>query len=188
MISNKEIKYVLILMGPCGGGKTTISEKLSMQLPGFKHIEIDHIKKEKSGSVHPSSQDRQNEINGWFQEASRRACCYLKKRQNVILDEAFSMRKYIDLALSCFKDLNIQEIKVEIKYSLEEHIRRYTEKEDSYETRTPQQIERYYNNYRIEENTRKVDLSFNDPQLSVDEICSIIISHLQEKGYKGKSY
>lgn len=179
----KEQRYVVILMGPCGGGKSTIAKELLEQLPNFEHIEIDKLKKEISGNIHES---RQEVRNNWFREASRRTNNYIKNGKNVILDEAFPNQEYVDLALSYLDESNLKVIKVEIMYSLEVHTERYKNKPDSLEARTNAQIRAYYNEYKNGQKSRKFDLKICNPKLSITDVCTRILDLLQEKEYKEK--
>jgi len=113
------MKRIIIFIGHPAGGKTLTAYKLAEKLGNSKIIEVDKIKIKISGSVFGRDDD---ERELWFKEINNQIKEGLEDFENVIVDEGFFAKKYLDKILTGVE--NTKRFIIEINYSLKEHIRR----------------------------------------------------------------
>jgi gluconate kinase len=164
------MKKIYIFIGPPAGGKTSTAHALAEKLESAKVIEVDEIKKMISGSVFGKDDD---ERESWFKETNNQIKEGLKSFDNIIVDDGFFEKQYIDKIL---KDLNeVDKLIIEINFNEKEHLyrsdKRIGDDEDS--------IRRMYKIYNKvnEESKINPNIIINNPKLSKKEIVGLIFNY-----------
>lgn len=159
--------HLIIFIGPPAGGKTTTAKKLAQKLGNSKVVEVDEIKIAISGSVF-GKDDAEREL--WFKKVNEEILEGLKAGRNVIVDEGFFEKQYLDKILV---DVEKKPVIVEINYRLKDHLKRSSERKgDDVEA-----IERMYQIHNSVENKEKIfpDMLFSDIEMSQEQIANEII-------------
>ncbi len=175
---------LIVLRGPCGGGKTTVARELGGRVDDLRYIEVDAVKRDVSSST---SSNNCAEIALWFCETNKRIKEGLKNGQVVVVDEAFAEPYLFKIAMLGLED-QVNIFIVELFYPLEVHVQRYSQKTDKVHPNeeTIRSHYGYYQNGRIfpkGNSDFKIanDLSITDPEQSASQIADQILRLINEK-------
>lgn len=166
------MQHLIIFIGPPAGGKTTTAKKLAQRLGNSKVVEVDKIKIAISGSVF-GKDDNEREL--WFKKVNEEISSGLDAGKNVIVDEGFFGKQYLDKIL---ENISKAPFIVEINFRIDEHLKRSSERKDD----DVQAIKRMYQIYNSVNKGSKIatNLAIEDERVSVDGIIEQIISGLDQ--------
>lgn len=109
--------FVVIIRGPIGVGKSTISELLERKLFNTVHVDVDKIKHKLGGRPSKSRTLRAHQI------ARQRVRSLIKQKKNPVIEEIFRWDDYSAMK-KLIKNKNYNIVKVYLKASLDVLIRR----------------------------------------------------------------
>lgn len=176
------MQIVVVVRGPCYGGKTTVARLLSESSENMILLELDEIKKELSGSTSPSDSNPEMhswEIARWFSVANDKTRKALEEEKDVILDEAFWNKYLFDIAIMGLRD-TAEILVAEFIYPLWEHVKRYEEASDEEKRhQTPEEVVYWYKQH---EACKEIEnhMSFNDLHKDTSEIVGEIKGKIAE--------
>ena len=168
-------KFLIIISGPMGSGKTTISKLLHLHLPRTAIINSDAIKFFISDFERG---ERDNAITaGVLLEMCRE---YIKHDINLLLPQPFWKKEYLEPYLKLAEENNLKVFIYQLEGSKELLFERIHNRPKSALAKTAVPEERILCNFKIwEENRYELGKVFNVDELSSEQIAQLILADIE---------
>lgn len=160
--------FVIIIRGPIGVGKSTISGLLERKLANTNHVDVDKIKHKLGGRPSESRTSRAHQI------ARQRVRSLIKQKKNIIIEEIFRWNDYSAMK-KLVKNINYHIVKIYLKAPLDVLIKR--DQARIVKHKGHEIVKEFYKKIRpVDE-----DLNLDTSKMSKQKLVSSIIKYIRSK-------
>jgi predicted kinase len=170
-------KFMIIIEGPMGSGKTTVGKLLHPQLPRTAMLGIDRIK-------FFLSDFERGERDNTISDAVVREMCkeYIRRGINILIPQGFWKKEYIEPYLKLAEESGLQTFVYQLTAPREVLLERIHARPKPELAKTPVPEERILKNlHSWEDNRYELGKILDTTSLTSDEIVQIILKDISEE-------